>query len=181
MVRIPDSATGWLSVWEVTPDGSRRSAVAVFQPDRGLVRPDVAITAWDRCCSAPDLIDHQTPDAAEWDRIVEDGVDHAYQAAARIAGERRLHPAWCSTSACRADHGVKQWLAAQIGRLLNAATGAVVILDPDGVLTDADVDELAETIEVIRVTDWIELRRVWDLDIRRRETHQNVALLRLER
>ena len=87
VVRIPDSATGWLAVWEVTPDGSRRSAVAVFQPDRGLVRPDVAIAAWDRCCVAPDVIDHQTPNAGEWERIVQDGVDHAYQAAARISGE----------------------------------------------------------------------------------------------
>jgi superfamily II DNA or RNA helicase len=86
VVRIPDSATGWLSVWEVTPDGSRRSAVAVFQPDRGLMRPDLAVTAWDRCCSAPDVIDHKTPNADEWHRIIEEGVDHAYQAAARIAG-----------------------------------------------------------------------------------------------
>jgi len=67
VVRIPDSADGWLAVWEVTPDGSRRSAVAVFQPDRGFVRPDVAIAAWEQ--------------------IVQDGVDHAYQAAARISGE----------------------------------------------------------------------------------------------
>lgn len=87
VVRIPDSATGWLAVWEVTPDGSRRSAVAVFQPDRGLVRPDVAVAAWDRCCFTPDVVDHQAPNADEWERIVQDGVDHAYQAAARISGE----------------------------------------------------------------------------------------------
>lgn len=87
VVRIPDSAAGWLAVWDVTPDGSRRSAVAVFQPDRGLVRPDVAITAWDRCCVAPDVVDHQAPNAREWEQIVQDGVDHAYQAAARISGE----------------------------------------------------------------------------------------------
>jgi SNF2 family DNA or RNA helicase len=87
VVRIPDSATGWLAVWEVTPDGSRRSAVAVFQPDSGLVRPDVAVAAWDRCCFTPDVVDHQAPNADEWERIVQDGVDHAYQAAARISGE----------------------------------------------------------------------------------------------
>ena len=85
VVRLPVSASGWLSVWEVTPDGSRHSAVAVFQTDQGLVRPDIAITAWDRCCSAPHVNDHQTPTADEWSRIIRDGVDHAYQAVTRIA------------------------------------------------------------------------------------------------
>ena len=72
---------------------------------------------------------------------------------------------------------MKRWLAAQVGRLVTAGTGVVVILDPDGALTDADVADLAGTIEVIRVTNWIDLRRVWDLDIRRRENYQGVALL----
>jgi hypothetical protein len=72
---------------------------------------------------------------------------------------------------------VKRWLAAQVGRLVIAGTGVVVILDPEGALTDADVADLARTIEVIRVTNWIALRRVWDLDIRRRESYQHVALL----
>ena len=72
---------------------------------------------------------------------------------------------------------MKRWLAAQVGRLVTAGSGVVVILDPDGALTDADVADLAGTIEVIRVTNWIDLRRVWDLDIRRRENHQGVALL----
>jgi superfamily II DNA or RNA helicase len=87
VVRVPDSVAGWLSVWEVTPDGSRQSAVAIFQTDQGLVRPDIAITAWERCCAAPHVIDHQTPSADEWSRIIRDGVDHAYQTVARIAGE----------------------------------------------------------------------------------------------
>lgn len=72
---------------------------------------------------------------------------------------------------------MKRWLTAQIGRLLDGAPDTVVILDPDGALTDIDVSWLAEAIDVIRITDWIELRRVWDLDIRQREDHREVALL----
>ena len=30
-------------------------------------------------------MDHRTPDTATWERIVNQGVDHAYQAAARLA------------------------------------------------------------------------------------------------
>ncbi len=87
VVRLDDAPSGWLSIWEVTPDGVTRSAVAVFQPDSGLVRPDVAIRAWDRCSTGDTIIDHTTPSATTWDRVVADGVDHAYQAVARIAGD----------------------------------------------------------------------------------------------
>ena len=90
VVRIPNTAAGWLSVWEVTPDGSIRSAVAVFQPDSGLVRPDVAVVAWERCCNGAEIADHMVPTPAAWERINADGVDHAYQAVARIAGSQGL-------------------------------------------------------------------------------------------
>jgi SNF2 family DNA or RNA helicase len=84
-VRIDGTEPGWLSVWEVTPDGTNRGAVAVFQLDRGPVRPDVAIMAWERCCQGPTIGDHRTPNEQEWMRVVNDGVDHAYQAVARLA------------------------------------------------------------------------------------------------
>ena len=87
VVRVPGTPNGWLSVWEVTPDGTVRSAVAVFQPDAGLVRPDVAVTAWDRCAAGIIIADHQTPSPQDWSRIIDDGVEHAYQAVARIVGE----------------------------------------------------------------------------------------------
>ena len=90
VVRIPEAEAGWLSVWEVTPDGEARGATAVFQPDTGLVRPDLAITFWDRCCGDVPLVDHLTPDSAAWNRIVDDGVNHAYQAVARLAGESAM-------------------------------------------------------------------------------------------
>ena len=90
VIRIPETDAGWLSIWEVTPDGSARSATAVFQPDTGLVRPDLAITLWDLCCGGVPLADHRTPDPATWDRIMNLGVDHAYQAVARLAGESGL-------------------------------------------------------------------------------------------
>lgn len=90
VVRVAEAAAGWLSVWEVTPDGLTRSAVAVFQPDSGLVRPDVAVVAWERCCAGADVVDHAVPSPEAWERIIADGVDHAYQAVARIAGDRGL-------------------------------------------------------------------------------------------
>ena len=90
VIRIPEAEAGWLSIWEVTPDGAARSATAVFQPDAGLVRPDLAITLWERCCGGVPLVDHQTPDTATWDRIIDQGVDHAYQAVARLAEESEL-------------------------------------------------------------------------------------------
>ena len=90
VVRIPDVEPGWLSIWEVTPDGANRNAVAVFQPDNGLVRPDLAAIAWERCCREVRILDRRTPEPATWDRIVEQGVDHAYQAVARVADETGL-------------------------------------------------------------------------------------------
>ncbi|WP_419922688.1 DEAD/DEAH box helicase [Candidatus Poriferisodalis sp.] len=90
VVRIPEAEAGWLSIWEVTPDGEARGATAVFQPDTGLVRPDLAITFWDRCCGDVPLVDHLTPDTTTWNRIVDHGVNHAYQAVARLAGESAM-------------------------------------------------------------------------------------------
>lgn len=86
VVRLADADAGWLSVWEVTPDGAVRSAVAVFQADTGAVRPDLAITAWDRCGQGLPIADQRNPSDSEWRRILDDGVDHAYRAVARIAG-----------------------------------------------------------------------------------------------
>ena len=91
VIRVPGAESGWLSIWEVTPDGTARSATAIFQPDSGLVRPDLAITLWDRCCEGVTLTDHQTPDTFTWDRIIDLGVDHAYQAVARLAGESEMN------------------------------------------------------------------------------------------
>jgi hypothetical protein len=72
---------------------------------------------------------------------------------------------------------MRQWVAAQIGHAMAAATGAVVIIDAEGALAEADIEELRETTHVIRITDWIELRRVWDLDIRQRPGSELAALL----
>lgn len=90
VVRVPDAEPGWLSIWEVTPDGTNRNTTAVFHRDTGSVRPDLALVLWDRCCDHAALADQQVPSAATWDRVTEQGVDHAYQAAARLAGEGGL-------------------------------------------------------------------------------------------
>ena len=90
VVRDADAAPGWLSIWEVTHDGAARSAVAVFHTDTGSVRPDLAVTIWERCSRPLPIVDHRTPDTALWGRIVNQGVDHAYVAAARLAGGAAL-------------------------------------------------------------------------------------------
>ena len=46
--------------------------------------------------------------------------------------------------------------------------GAVVLLDPDYILTEVDLEELGDEVDLIHVANWIDLRRAWDLDIRRR-------------
>ncbi len=87
VLRVPEAEPGWLSIWEVTPDGINRNATAVFHLDKGSVRPDLAVTLWDRCCDGIELVDQQVPSANTWDLVVKHGTDHAYQAAARVAGE----------------------------------------------------------------------------------------------
>lgn len=72
---------------------------------------------------------------------------------------------------------MKEWVRAQVGRVIGEASGAAVLLDPDGMLTQVDLEELADEVEVIHVADWIDLRRAWDLDIRRRDSVQLAAVL----
>ena len=67
---------------------------------------------------------------------------------------------------------MKDWVRAQVGRAIDESSGAVVLLDPDGLLGYLDLEELADEVDVIRVVNWIELRRTWDLDIRRRDPLQ---------
>lgn len=78
---------GWLAIWEVSPDGRNRSAISIYHPDRGLVRPDLARQLWDRCCSTTCISSQVVPSATIWDKLMQDGVDHAYQAAAKLAGK----------------------------------------------------------------------------------------------
>lgn len=104
IISIPGVEPGWLSIWEVTPDGSTRAAMAVFQPDIGLVRPDLAIVAWDCCCRGVPIRDHLTPNTATWDWINAQGVDHAYQAVANLAGDAGLtRPGACLRLLVRVD------------------------------------------------------------------------------
>lgn len=90
VVRSSGAPPGWLSVWEVTPDGETRGAVAVYQPDTGLVRPDVAAAVWDRCCQGMPIADHVTPSVDVWHHVVHDGLDHGYRAVAKLAGGAAL-------------------------------------------------------------------------------------------
>ena len=85
VIQVAEATPGWLSIWDVTSDGTDRNATAVYHPDAGFVRPDLAVTLWDRCCDGAAVADQQTPNETTWLRIIEQGIDHAYQAAARLA------------------------------------------------------------------------------------------------
>ena len=176
VVRLGGAANGWLSVWEVTPDGSTRSAVSVFQPDQGLVRPDLALTTWDRLCGRHGDCGPRTPEPVEWARINEDGVDHAYQAVAAAGGRSRSHLAGRPTTPAGPGDSVKQWVRDQIGRDLGRHAATIVLLDPEGLLTADDIEDFGASVRVLRAGNWLELRRVWDLDIRR-SCDRSVALV----
>ena len=90
VIRMANMPPGWMSIWEVTHDGATRGAVAVFQTDAGPVRPDLALTTWERCSRPTPIVDHETPDTANWEQIINHGVDHAYQAATRLARDAAL-------------------------------------------------------------------------------------------
>ena len=62
---------------------------------------------------------------------------------------------------------MKNWIKARMGEILARTSGATVVLDPDGVLDEQAITSVAEACRVARVDDWVGLRRVWDLDIRR--------------
>lgn len=67
------------------------------------------------------------------------------------------------------------WIVSQMTGSLARTSGATVVLDPDGVLDRDAIAVVEEACEVHRVSDWASLRRVWDLNIRRRA--QNLHLL----
>lgn len=72
---------------------------------------------------------------------------------------------------------MKEWIQAQVGRAIDELSGVVVLMDPDGLLSDIDLEELADEVDVACVANWLELRRTWDLDVRRRELAQLGAVL----
>ena len=58
--------------------------------------------------------------------------------------------------------------ASQLRDAASRRTGATVVLDPSGLFDQQAAGALSEDCEIIRVTDWSELRCAWDLDVRRR-------------
>ena len=72
---------------------------------------------------------------------------------------------------------MNRWLARQIGAGLEHSSGPVILLDPDGVLADHDIESIDSSGETVQVSDWLELRRFWDLDLRRRSGNRSAVLL----
>ena len=128
---------------------SARSATAVFQPDTGLVRPDLAITLWDLCCGGVPLADHRTPDPATW------GPDHGLGRRPRVPGccrprrRIRIDPARCPAPALGSGELVRNWIKARMGEVLARTSGATVVLDPDGVLDEHAITSVAEACRVV--------------------------------
>ena len=59
-------------------------------------------------------------------------------------------------------------VASQLGDAASRRTGATVVLDPSGLFDQQSTGALSEDCEIIRVSDWGELRCAWDLVVRRR-------------
>ena len=72
---------------------------------------------------------------------------------------------------------MKRWVQWQIGSEIEGISGTVVLLDPDSALTTSDIEDIADRIELIVVSDWLELRRLWDLDVRRSPGTSSRAVL----
>ena len=72
---------------------------------------------------------------------------------------------------------MKQWVAEVLKRHLEPPAGVVIVLDPDAVLDGADVADIGQHIDVARVTSWLDLRRVWDADIRRLPVPRHNAII----
>lgn len=56
--------------------------------------------------------------------------------------------------------------------------GVVVLLDPERILSEPDIGELGDDLEVRPIAEWVELRALWDLEIRRDANTLDVILLR---
>jgi PglZ domain len=76
---------------------------------------------------------------------------------------------------------VNEWLRSQIGRALAGGHGPIVLLDPDGVIAEEEVADLAESYELVRVRCWADLRRTWDLDVRRGDALRQLVVLVVDR
>lgn len=73
---------------------------------------------------------------------------------------------------------MSDWLVSQLSDALARLSGSTVVLDPDGLLDEDAAAVLGVRDAVVRVSDWVGLRRAWDLDIRRRsgEPHRLVVV-----
>ena len=61
---------------------------------------------------------------------------------------------------------MKQWVAEQLGRRLDNPAGVLIILDPEEALGEDDITDISQSFEIRRAATWVELRRLWDLEVR---------------
>lgn len=74
---------------------------------------------------------------------------------------------------------MRRWVQRQLEpSTTRRQAGVVVLLDPERMLSEPDIDELESDLDVRPVADWVELRTVWDLEIRRGTNTPDVVLLR---
>lgn len=72
---------------------------------------------------------------------------------------------------------MRRWLDAQLGPLFGVGDGVAIALDPEHVLSEADLLEIPKDIDVLRVSDWAHLRRAWDLELRPRGDHARALVI----
>lgn len=73
---------------------------------------------------------------------------------------------------------MRRWLDRQLREALaQESTQPLLILDPDEALTEADRVDLSGHMEILSAHDWATLRKVWDLDLSRRQDTNQIAIL----
>ena len=72
---------------------------------------------------------------------------------------------------------MKRWLALQLRSALEEPDSTVLVLDPEGALSQEDLADLDFQTELLQATDWRSLRRVWDLDLSLRPVPGKTLLL----
>jgi hypothetical protein len=73
---------------------------------------------------------------------------------------------------------VRRWVSEQLGAALRPQRlGTVVALDPDMIVSGFEIEDIGQDYIVRLVTQWSELRRVWDREVREKPNRDGIDLV----